>query len=82
MARSGTQSIKSNLWAWPVGILIGLAIGIPVFGAKGGVAFGVALGVAFAIALGATGAGPTVTPLAGRRGECQLYGRGSGQHLD
>jgi hypothetical protein len=52
MARSGTQSTTSNLWAWPVGILIGLAIGIPVFGAKGGVAFGVALGVAFALGLG------------------------------
>ncbi|RAN95261.1 hypothetical protein GAR05_04525 [Micromonospora saelicesensis] len=53
MARSGTQSVRSIVWAWPVGILIGLAIGIPVFGAKGGVAFGVALGIAFALGLGA-----------------------------
>ncbi|MEU1360044.1 hypothetical protein ABZ356_09410 [Micromonospora zamorensis] len=54
MARPGTESTKSNLWAWPVGIMIGLAVGIPVFGSKGGVAFGVALGVAFAVAFGAT----------------------------
>ncbi|WP_410820386.1 hypothetical protein [Micromonospora sp. 050-3] len=53
MARSGTQSDKSYLWTWPVGILVGLAIGIPVFGAKGGVAFGVALGIAFVFGLGA-----------------------------
>ncbi|WP_433356370.1 hypothetical protein ACQPYV_05135 [Micromonospora saelicesensis] len=53
MARSGTRSVRSTVWAWPVGILIGLAIGIPVFGAKGGVAFGVALGIAFALGLGA-----------------------------
>ncbi|MFI6233704.1 hypothetical protein ACIBD9_09120 [Micromonospora sp. NPDC050784] len=53
MARSGTQSIRSTVWAWPVGILIGLAVGIPVFGPKGGVAFGVALGTAFALGLGA-----------------------------
>lgn len=46
---------RFRVWAWPVGILIGLAIGIPLFGSKGGVAFGVALGVAFAVALGATG---------------------------
>ncbi|MEV4820437.1 hypothetical protein [Micromonospora sp. NPDC049274] len=54
MARSETGSSKSRPWAWPVGILIGLAVGIPTFGSKGGVAFGVALGIAFAIALGAT----------------------------
>ncbi|MGC5306565.1 hypothetical protein [Micromonospora zamorensis] len=69
MARPGTESIKSNLWAWPVGIMIGLAVGIPVFGSKGGVAFGVALGVAFAVAFGATrrrtGGGP-VDGTAGR----------------
>ncbi|MGC4809147.1 hypothetical protein ACLQ29_01280 [Micromonospora sp. DT228] len=53
MASSDPQSGKSNLWAWPVGILIGLAIGIPSFGSTGGVAFGVALGIAFAIAFGA-----------------------------
>ncbi|WP_157563451.1 hypothetical protein [Micromonospora chokoriensis] len=35
-----------------MGILIGLAIGIPVFGAKGGVAFGVAFSIAFALGLG------------------------------
>lgn len=54
MARSGTENSKSNAWAWPVGILMGLAIGIPLFGSTGGVAFGVAIGVAFAVALGAT----------------------------
>ncbi|MEU1678896.1 hypothetical protein ABZ422_07365 [Micromonospora zamorensis] len=54
MARPGTENTKPNLWAWPVGIMIGLAVGIPAFGSKGGVAFGVALGVAFAIAFGAT----------------------------
>lgn len=54
MARPGTESTKPNLWAWPIGILIGLAVGIPVFGSTGGVAFGVALGVAFAVAFGAT----------------------------
>ncbi|WP_406059471.1 hypothetical protein [Micromonospora sp. NBC_00860] len=53
MAKSGTQGVRSAVWAWPVGILVGLAIGIPVFGAKGGVAFGVALGIAFALGLGA-----------------------------
>lgn len=53
MTTSGTQRSKSTLWAWPVGLLVGLAIGIPVFGAKGGVAFGVALSVAFALGLGA-----------------------------
>ncbi|MGW2623029.1 hypothetical protein [Micromonospora taraxaci] len=52
MARSGSESTWSTVWAWPVGIAIGLAVGIPVFGAKGGVAFGVALGVAFAVGLG------------------------------
>ena len=52
MARSGSESTWSTVWAWPVGIVIGLAVGIPVFGAKGGVAFGVALGVAFALGLG------------------------------
>ncbi|MFI6268343.1 hypothetical protein [Micromonospora zamorensis] len=54
MARPGTESTKSNLWAWPVGIMIGLAVGILVFGSKGGVAFGVALGVVFAVAFRAT----------------------------
>ncbi|MFF4876433.1 hypothetical protein [Micromonospora sp. NPDC000668] len=54
MAKSDTKSGKSNAWAWPAGILVGLAIGIPLFGSTGGVAFGVAIGVAFAIALGAT----------------------------
>ncbi|MFF0150554.1 hypothetical protein [Micromonospora sp. NPDC005203] len=53
MASSDPQSKWSNFWAWPVGILIGLAIGIPSFGSTGGVAFGVALGVAFAVAFGA-----------------------------
>ncbi|WP_444950012.1 hypothetical protein [Micromonospora ureilytica] len=53
MARSGKQSDRFYLWAWPVGILVGLAIGIPVFGAKGGVAFGVALSIAFVLGLGA-----------------------------
>ncbi|MEU8184741.1 hypothetical protein AB0B86_28680 [Micromonospora sp. NPDC049047] len=53
MARSGMKSTKSNVWAWPVGILIGVAVGIPVFGPKGGVAFGIAFGVAFAFAVGA-----------------------------
>ncbi|MEO3770205.1 hypothetical protein [Micromonospora sp. B9E7] len=52
MARFGSESTWSTVWAWPVGIAIGLAVGIPVFGAKGGVAFGVALGVAFAVGLG------------------------------
>ncbi|MEU5907679.1 hypothetical protein ABZ780_25310 [Micromonospora sp. NPDC047467] len=54
MAKSDTRSGKSNAWAWPAGILIGLAIGIPLFGSAGGVAFGVAIGVAFAVAFGAT----------------------------
>ncbi|SCG35496.1 hypothetical protein OHA01_18750 [Micromonospora zamorensis] len=54
MARPGTENTKPNLWAWPVGIMIGLAVGIPVFGSKGGVAFGVALGVVFAVTFGAT----------------------------
>ncbi|MBM0235574.1 hypothetical protein JNW91_29665 [Micromonospora sp. STR1_7] len=54
MVGAGAEKSKSNAWAWPVGILIGLAIGIPSFGSKGGVAFGVALGIAFAIAFGAT----------------------------
>ncbi|WP_328423737.1 hypothetical protein OG470_12185 [Micromonospora sp. NBC_00389] len=54
MASSETDSSRSKAWAWPVGILVGLAIGIPVFGSSGGVAFGVAIGVAFAIAFGAT----------------------------
>ncbi|MFG3553046.1 hypothetical protein ACGGAQ_01525 [Micromonospora sp. NPDC047557] len=54
MANSTTDSGKSRVWAWPVGLLLGLAIGIPSFGSKGGVAFGVAMAVAFAVALGAT----------------------------
>ncbi|MCO1598669.1 hypothetical protein M8C17_26320 [Micromonospora sp. RHAY321] len=61
MARSGTQNSRSKAWAWPVGILVGLAIGIPLFGSSGGVAFGIALGLVFALAFGATGsraAGP------------------------
>ncbi|MEU1241442.1 hypothetical protein ABZ388_13880 [Micromonospora parva] len=52
MAKSGTKGIRSTVWAWPVGILVGLAIGIPVFGAKGGVAFGVATGIVVALGLG------------------------------
>ncbi|MEU4397002.1 hypothetical protein [Micromonospora orduensis] len=55
MSGSGAEKSRSNAWAWPVGILVGLAISIPSFGSKGGVAFGVALGIAFAIAFGATG---------------------------
>ncbi|MDG4808010.1 hypothetical protein O7634_14735 [Micromonospora sp. WMMD1120] len=55
MGKVGSRSTNSNLWAWPAGILIGLAIGIPVFGGTGGVAFGVALGIAFAGAFGAFG---------------------------
>ncbi|MEK8108001.1 hypothetical protein NKG94_28915 [Micromonospora sp. M12] len=54
MASARNDSTRSGVWAWPVGILIGLAIGIPVFGAKGGVAFGVALGIALALAFGAS----------------------------
>ncbi|MEH0927502.1 hypothetical protein [Micromonospora sp. CPCC 205558] len=53
MARSDKQGIRSTVWAWPLGILVGLAIGIPVFGAKGGVAFGVALGIALVLGLAA-----------------------------
>ncbi|PWR07416.1 hypothetical protein DKT68_19195 [Micromonospora acroterricola] len=53
MADPKTETGKSNAWAWPVGILLGLAIGIPSFGSTGGVAFGVAIGIAFAIAFGA-----------------------------
>ncbi|MEV7329035.1 hypothetical protein [Micromonospora sp. NPDC093244] len=55
MSGSRAEKSRSHVWAWPAGILIGLAIGIPSFGSKGGVAFGVALGVAFAIAFGAAG---------------------------
>jgi hypothetical protein len=53
MANSATDSSRSRVWAWPVGLLLGLAIGIPSFGPKGGVAFGVAMAVAFGVALGA-----------------------------
>ncbi|WP_433552818.1 hypothetical protein ACQP08_05150 [Micromonospora zamorensis] len=80
MARPGTESTKSNLWAWPVGIMIGLAVGIPVFGSKGGVAFGVALGVAFAVAFGATRrrtGGDPVDGAAGRDVSSADAGQGS-----
>ncbi|MFG1895731.1 hypothetical protein ACGFIP_17110 [Micromonospora zamorensis] len=80
MARPGTESIKSSLWAWPVGITIGLAVGIPVFGSKGGVAFGVALGVVFALAFGATRrrtGGDPVDGAAGRDVSSNEGGQGS-----
>ncbi|MCF0095491.1 hypothetical protein [Micromonospora sp. MH99] len=54
MANSTTDIGRSRVWAWPVALLLGLAIGIPALGSKGGVAFGVAMAVAFAVALGAT----------------------------
>ncbi|MEU7928967.1 hypothetical protein [Micromonospora sp. NPDC049801] len=54
MARSTTGSSSSGFWAWAVGLLFGLAIGIPSFGPKGGVAFGVAMAVVVGVAFGAT----------------------------
>ncbi|MEU0550693.1 hypothetical protein [Micromonospora sp. NPDC005979] len=54
MARSTTGGSSSGFWAWAVGLLFGLAIGIPSFGPKGGVAFGVAMAVVVGLAFGAT----------------------------
>ncbi|KAB1920164.1 hypothetical protein F8271_31660 [Micromonospora sp. ALFpr18c] len=69
MAEPKTEKSTSNAWAWPVGILIGLVIGIPSFGSTGGVAFGVALGIAFALAFGATGKRSEGGPSAGDTAE-------------
>ncbi|WP_433537133.1 hypothetical protein ACQPZK_04825 [Micromonospora sp. CA-249363] len=54
MAESTTGSSRSGFWAWAVGLLFGLAIGIPSFGPKGGVAFGVATAVVVGLTFGAT----------------------------
>ncbi|MGW3608512.1 hypothetical protein ACWD6N_01265 [Micromonospora sp. NPDC005163] len=44
-AEPGTEKkSQSNAWAWPVGILLGLAIGIPLLGSTGGIAFAIAFG--------------------------------------
>ncbi len=53
MANFTTDSGGARLWVWPVGLLFGLAIGIPSLGPTSGVAFGVAMAVAFGVALGA-----------------------------
>ncbi|NJC14550.1 hypothetical protein F4558_004376 [Micromonospora profundi] len=58
MAKFDAKGGRTDAWAWPAGIMIGLAIGIPLFSSTGGVAigvaFGIAIGTAFAIAFGAT----------------------------
>ncbi|MEU7850516.1 hypothetical protein AB0B74_00090 [Micromonospora parva] len=47
-----TRLVRARLRYEQVGILVVLAIGLPVFGAKGGVAFGVATGIVVALGLG------------------------------
>lgn len=45
------------LWPWPVGILLGVVIGMAALDGVAGIGIGVAFGVAFALALGAMGGG-------------------------
>ncbi|GAB3945273.1 hypothetical protein [Micromonospora vulcania] len=54
MAEPEGQGSQSRAWAWWVGIVLGLVIGVLALGGPSGVGFGIAIGVAFAIALGAT----------------------------
>ncbi|MGK5738463.1 hypothetical protein [Micromonospora sp. URMC 103] len=52
-----SESSQQQVWAWPVGILLGLVIGVSTLGGLGGVGFGIAIGIAFALAFGANGGG-------------------------
>ncbi|SCL28161.1 hypothetical protein GA0070616_3640 [Micromonospora nigra] len=50
MSNPDKDDSKSALWAWPVGIMLGLVIGLAALDGAAGVGVGVGLGVAFALA--------------------------------
>ncbi|PZF93572.1 hypothetical protein C1I99_20380 [Micromonospora deserti] len=85
MAKSDNGPGQPAVWAWPVGILIGLGIGLAAFGDASGVAIGMGIGIAFALAFSAatrgrgggaaTGGRGGDAPTGGRDGEEDSDGR-------
>ncbi|MFF5215724.1 hypothetical protein [Micromonospora sp. NPDC000442] len=55
MAAPEEKDGDRRLWAWPVGMLLGVVIGVAALDGAAGIGVGVALGVALAVALGAMG---------------------------
>ncbi|MEH1097730.1 hypothetical protein [Micromonospora sp. CPCC 205561] len=50
---SDAEGWQSNAWAWPIGIMLGLVLGLAALDGAAGIWFGVSIGIAFAVALGA-----------------------------
>ncbi|MGC5053529.1 hypothetical protein ACLQ2S_18955 [Micromonospora sp. DT48] len=57
MAAPEKKGGDRRFWAWPVGILLGLVIGMAALDGAAGIGIGIGMGIAFALAFDATGRG-------------------------